>query len=197
MYCFLGKLSFSNLCFSSVTVHKLLQNIQSQDTSITYAGCLAQIYFSSLFGGLEVFFLVIRAYDCDVAICLTLNYIMSPKFCVCLGLLSWVFTIYNSMLNSLLLARLSFCKNNVICHFFYDISALLNLACSDIYINKLVIFILGGPIMVIPFLLIVVSYVHIIFSIQKVSSTQAIHKVFSTCGSHLSNGMIIGLYIWP
>ncbi|GAB1296430.1 Olfactory receptor [Apodemus speciosus] len=204
MYFFLSNLSFSDLCFSSVTMPKLLQNMQTQDTSITYAGCLTQMYFSNLFGGLEIFFLVTMAYDRYVAICLPLHYttIMSPKLCVCLVLLSWVFTMLNALLNTLLLARLSFCEDRVIRHFFCDISALLNLACSDIYINELVIFFLGGPLMVIPFLLIVVSYAHIVFSILKVSSTQAIHKVFSTCGSHLSvvslfYGTIIGLYLCP
>ncbi|XP_028640155.1 olfactory receptor 1468-like [Grammomys surdaster] len=202
MYLFLSNLSFSDLCFSSVTMPKLLQNMQSQDTSISYAGCLTQMYFSNLFGGLEIFLLVDMAYDRYVAICLPLHYtsIMSPKLCVSLLLLSWVITILYSMLHTILLARLSFCEDNVIHHFFCDISALLNLACSDIHINELLIFFLGGPLIVIPFLLIVVSYVQIVTSILKVSSTRAIHKVFSTCGSHLSvvslfYGTIIGLYL--
>ncbi|XP_052052203.1 olfactory receptor 1468-like [Apodemus sylvaticus] len=204
MYFFLSNLSFSDLCFSSVTMPKLLLNMQNQDTSITYAGCLTQMYFFDLFADLEVFLLVVMAYDRYVAICLPLHYtsIMSPRLCVCLVLLSWVFSMLNSTLYTLLLARLSFCKDNVVRHFFCDISALLKLACSDIYINELMIFILGGPFVVIPFLLIVVSYVRIVFSILKVSSTRVIHKVFSTCGSHLSvvslfYGTIIGLYLCP
>ncbi|XP_052052149.1 olfactory receptor 1468-like [Apodemus sylvaticus] len=204
MYFFLSNLSFSDLCFSSVTMPKLLLNMQNQDTSITYAGCLTQMYFFDLFADLEVFLLVVMAYDRYVAICLPLHYtsIMSPRLCVCLVLLSWVFSMLNSTLYTLLLARLSFCKDNVVRHFFCDISALLKLACSDIYINELMIFILGGPLVVIPFLLIVVSYVRIVFSILKVSSTRVIHKVFSTCGSHLSvvslfYGTIIGLYLCP
>ncbi|XP_021045139.1 olfactory receptor 1468-like [Mus pahari] len=204
MYLFLSNLSFCDFCFSSVTMPKLLQNMQSQDTSITYAGCLTQMYFSNLFGGLEIFLLVIMAYDRYAAICLPLHYssIMSLKLCVCLVLMSWVISVLNSMLHTLLLAKLSFCEDNVIPHFFCDISALLKLACSDIHINELMIFFLGGPIMVIPFLLIVVSYIKIVFSIVKVSSTRAIHKVFSTCGSHLSvvslyYGTVIGLYLCP
>ncbi|XP_021044988.1 olfactory receptor 1468-like [Mus pahari] len=204
MYLFLSNLSFTDLCFSSVTVPKLLQNMQSQDISITYVGCLTQMFFLMVFGDMESFLLVVMAYDRYVAICFPLHYTstMSPKFCVCLVLLSWVFTILYSMLHTLLLARLSFCEDNVIPHFFCDISALLKLACSDIFINELMIFILGGLVIAIPFLLIVVSYVQIVSSILKVSSTQGIHKVFSTCGSHLSvvslfYGTIIGLYLCP
>ena len=87
-------------------------------------------------------------------------------------------------------------------HFFCDLSALLKLACSDIHINELVILIIGGLVVILPFLLITVSYARIISSILKVPSTQGIHKVFSTCGSHLSvvslfYGTIIGLYLCP
>ncbi|XP_075798488.1 olfactory receptor 1468-like [Microtus pennsylvanicus] len=204
MYLFLSNLSFSDLCLSSVTMPKLLQNMQNNDLSIPYAGCLTQMYFLIVFGGMETFLLVVMAYDRYVAICFPLHYtsIMSPTLCVCLVVLCWVLTMLYAMLHTLLLARLSFCEDNVIPQFFCDLSALLKLACSDIYINELMIFILGGLFSVIPFLLIVVSYVKIVCSILKVSSARVIHKVFSTCGSHLSvvslfYGTLIGLYIFP
>uniref|UniRef100_A0A8C6HUD3 Olfactory receptor 396, pseudogene 1 n=1 Tax=Mus spicilegus TaxID=10103 RepID=A0A8C6HUD3_MUSSI len=190
--------------FSSVTMPKLLQNMQSQVPSIPYAGCLTQMYFFLFFGDLESFLLVAMAYDRYVAICFPLHYtsIMSPRLCVSLVLLSWLLTMSHSMLHTLLLTRLSFCENNVIPHFFCDLSALLKLACSDIHINELVILIIGGLVVILPFLLITVSYARIISSILKVPSTQGIHKVFSTCGSHLSvvslfYGTIIGLYLCP
>ncbi|XP_052051566.1 olfactory receptor 1468-like [Apodemus sylvaticus] len=204
MYLFLSNLSFSDLCFSSVTMPKMLLNMQSRDTSITYAGCLTQVYFSLFFAALEDFILVAMAYDRYVAICFPLHYasIMSPKLCVSLVLLSWVLTTLYAMLQTLLLVSLSFCENNVIPHFFCDLSALLKLACSDIHINELVILIIGGLVVILPFLLIIVSYARIISSILKVPSTRGIHKVFSTCGSHLSvvslfYGTIIGLYLCP
>nr|XP_048294221.1 olfactory receptor 1468-like [Myodes glareolus] len=204
MYFFLSNLSFSDFCFASVTMPKLLQNMQSQDPFISYAGCLTQMYFFIFFGNMENFLLVVMAYDRYVAICSPLHYTstMSPKLCVCMVVLSWVLNMLNSMLHTLLLSRLSFCKDNVIQHFFCDTSALLKLACSDIFINELVIFILAGPIILIPFSLIIVSYVQIVCSILKVSSARVIHKVFSTCGSHLSvvslfYGAIIGLYLCP
>nr|AAI38173.1 Olfactory receptor 20 [Mus musculus]AAI38174.1 Olfactory receptor 20 [Mus musculus]AAL60828.1 olfactory receptor MOR135-11 [Mus musculus] len=204
MYLFLSNLSFSDLCFSSVTMPKLLQNMQSQDSSITYAGCLTQMYFFLLFGDLESFLLVAMAYDRYVAICFPLHYmsIMSPSLCVSLVLLSWVLTTFHAMLHTLLMARLSFCEDNVIPHFFCDMSALLKLSCSDTHVNELVIFVTGGLILVIPFVLILVSYARIVSSILKVPSARGIRKAFSTCGSHLSvvslfYGTIIGLYLCP
>ncbi|XP_031207305.1 olfactory receptor 1496 [Mastomys coucha] len=204
MYLFLSNLSFSDLCFSSVTMPKLLQNMQSQDPSIPYGGCLAQTYFFMVFGDMESFLLVAMAYDRYVAICFPLHYIsiMSPKLCVGLMLLLWMLTISHAMMHTLLAARLSFCENNVVLNFFCDLFVLLKLACSDTYVNELMIFIMSSLLIIIPFFLIVMSYARIITSILKVPSTQGIYKVFSTCGSHLSvvslfYGTIIGLYLCP
>ncbi|XP_025843696.2 olfactory receptor-like protein DTMT [Vulpes vulpes] len=203
MYLFLSNLSFSDLCFSSVTMPKLLQNMQSQVPSIPYAGCLTQMYFFLFFGDLESFLLVAMAYDRYVAICFPLHYttIMSPKLCFSLLVLSWVLTMFHAVLHTLLMARLCFCANTIP-HFFCDMSALLKLACSDTQVNELVIFIMGGLILVIPFLLIITSYARIVSSILKVPSARGICKVFSTCGSHLSvvslfYGTVIGLYLCP
>ncbi|KAK7803254.1 hypothetical protein U0070_021828 [Myodes glareolus] len=204
MYLFLSNLSFTDLCFSSVTTPKLLQNMQSQIPSITFGGCLTQLYFYMFFGNMEIFLLVVMAYDRYVAICFPLHYtnIMSPKLCVCLLLPLWMLTTLHAMMHTLLMARLSFCENNVILHFLCDLSPLLNLACSDTSVNELMIFITGGSFIIVPFLLIVISYSKIVSSIFKISSTQGIYKVFSTCGSHLSvvslfYGTLFGLYLCP
>ncbi|XP_064126413.1 olfactory receptor-like protein DTMT [Loxodonta africana] len=204
MYFFLSNLSFCDLCFSSVTMPKLLQNMQSQVPSISYTGCLAQMYFFLFFGDLESFLLVAMAYDRYVAICFPLHYttIMSPQLCLSLVALSWVLTTFHAMLHTLLMARLCFCADNLIPHFFCDMSALLKLACSDTQVNELVIFITGGVILVVPFLLIIMSYARIISSILKAPSARGIRKAFSSCGSHLSvvslfYGTVIGLYLCP
>ncbi|XP_050018608.1 olfactory receptor 1500-like [Alexandromys fortis] len=204
MYLFLSNLSFSDLCFSSVTMSKLLQNMQRQIPSISFEGCLTQLYFYMFFGDMENFLLVVMAYDRYVAICSPLHYtsIMSPKLCACLLLPLWMLTTFHALFHTLLTARLSFCENNVILHFFCDLSALLKLACSDTSVNELMIFITGGLTIIMPFLIIVISYAKIVSSIFKISSTQGIYKVFSTCGSHLSvvslfYGTIFGLYLCP
>ncbi|XP_004594114.2 olfactory receptor 1-like [Ochotona princeps] len=204
MYLFLSNLSFSDLCFSSVTVPKLLQIMNSQVPSIPYEGCLTQMYFFLFFGDLGSFLLVAMAYDRYVAICFPLHYtsIMNPKLCLTLVALCLALTMFPSLLHTLLMARLSFCADSVIHHFFCDISALLKLACSDTSVNQLLVFVVGSIFVVIPFLLIIMSYAGIVSSILKVPSAQGIRKAFSTCGSHLSvvslfYGTIIGLYLVP
>ncbi|XP_036878713.2 olfactory receptor 1E5-like [Manis javanica] len=204
MYFFLSNLSFSDLCFSSVTMPTFLHNMQRQVPSIPYAACLTQMYFFLLFGDLANFLLVAMAYDRYVAICFPLHYtsIMSPRLCLSLVGLCWVLTTFHAMLHTLLMARVRFCGNNMIPHFFCDMSALLKLACSDTRVNELVIFTIGGLLLVMPFLLIILSYARIVSSILKVPSARGIHKAFFTCGSHVSvvslfYGTVIGLYLCP
>ncbi|XP_036742900.2 olfactory receptor-like protein DTMT [Manis pentadactyla] len=204
MYLLLSNLSFSDLCFSSVTMPTFLHNMQRQVPSIPYAACLTQMYFFLYFGDLESFLLVAMAYDRYVAICFPLHYtsIMSPRLCLSLVGLCWVLTTFHAMLHTLLMARVHFCENKVIPHFFCELSALLKLACSDTLVNELVLFITGGLVLVMPFLLIILSYARIVSSILKVPSARGIHKAFSTCGSHISvvslfYGTVIGVNLCP
>ncbi|XP_054548895.1 olfactory receptor 7C1-like [Talpa occidentalis] len=92
MYFFLANLSFADIGFTSTTVPKMLLNIQTQNKAITYAGCLSQMFFYMLFGGVDNFLLTAMAYDRFVAICHPLHYtvIMNPQFCGLLLLASWV-----------------------------------------------------------------------------------------------------------
>ena len=69
MYFFLASLSCADILFTSTTVPKALVNIQTQSRSISYAGCLVQLYFFLTFGDMDIFLLATMAYDRYVAIC--------------------------------------------------------------------------------------------------------------------------------
>ncbi|XP_027470936.1 olfactory receptor 1J1-like [Zalophus californianus] len=204
MYFFLSHLAFSDIVFSSVTVPKMLMNMHTKYKSIPYAGCISQTYFFILFADLDSFLITSMAYDRYVAVCHPLHYtiIMSQSICVTLVVGSWVIACACALLHTLLLARLSFCADHTIPHFFCDLAALLELSCSDTSLNQLVIFTAGLTAIMLPFLCIVVSYGHIGTTILQVPSTKGICKALSTCGSHLSvvtlyYGAIIGLYFLP
>ncbi|KFO19584.1 Olfactory receptor 7G1 [Fukomys damarensis] len=111
MYFFLSHLSLNDICLSTTTVPKMLVNIQTQDQSITYTGCLAQICLVLLFGAFESCLLAAMAYDRYVAICHPLRYtvIMSTRVCALLTLSSFFFSIMDRLLHSLMILRLSFC----------------------------------------------------------------------------------------
>ncbi|KAM9642849.1 LOW QUALITY PROTEIN: olfactory receptor 1J1-like [Trichechus inunguis] len=204
MYFFLSHLAFTDTTFSSVTVPKILMNVQTQHLSISYEGCISQTYFFILFADLDSFLITSMAYDRYVAICHPLHYttIMSQSLCKMLVAGSWVIACACALLHTLLLARLSFCADDTIPHFFCDLAAVLKLSCSDTSINELVTFTAGLTDIMLPFLCILVSYGHIGVTILRVPSTNGICKALSTCGSHLSlvtlfYGAIIGLYFLP
>ncbi|KAK1334199.1 LOW QUALITY PROTEIN: hypothetical protein QTO34_005199, partial [Cnephaeus nilssonii] len=128
-----------------------------------------------------------------VAICHPLHYIiiMREGLCVLLVAGSWILSCGQSLLQTLLLVRLSFCVDNTITHFFCDLAALLKLSCSDTSLNELVIFTAGGILFFLPFGVILGSYIRIGTIILRVPSTKRLYKAFSTCGSHLS---VVSLY---
>ncbi|XP_023407689.2 olfactory receptor 7A10-like [Loxodonta africana] len=202
MYFFLSNLSFADICFISSTIPKMLLNIQMQSEVITYEGCITQMYFFMLFGGLDNFLLTVMAYDWFVAICHPLHYmvIMNPKFCGLLLLTSWLLTILYSLLHGLMVLRLSFCTELEIPHFFCELNQVVQLACSDTFLNDLVMYFTTGLEGVIPLTGILFSYTKIVSSILRISSAGGKYKAFTTCGSHpsvvsLFYGTALGVYL--
>ncbi|XP_037680262.1 olfactory receptor 7A10-like [Choloepus didactylus] len=188
MYLFLSNLSFSDVCFISTTIPKMLVNLQTQRKIISYAGCLAQMYFFLLFAVLENFLLTVMAYDRFVAICHPLHYkvIMNPQLCVKLVMGSWTVSALHSLVHSLMMLQLSFCTHLEIPHFFCELNQMVHLACSDNFINNTVIYFATGLLGVCPLAGILFSYSKIVSSILAISSAQGKYKAFSTCASHLS-----------
>ncbi|KAM8802394.1 olfactory receptor 1J4-like [Rhynchonycteris naso] len=193
MYFFLSHLAFSDISLSSVTVPKMLTNMLTRQQSIPYVGCIAQVYCFILFVGLDNFLLAAMAYDRYVAICQPLRYtaIMRDGLCVLLMTVSWILSCGSALLHTLLFVRLSFCADNIISHFFCDLTAVLKLSCSDISLNELVIFTEGGTLLFLPLCIVLGSYVRIGTIILRVPSTERLFKAFSTCGSHL---LVVFLY---
>ncbi|XP_036621296.1 olfactory receptor 1S1-like [Trichosurus vulpecula] len=204
MYIFLANLSLADISCISTSVPKMLVNIQTKSQSISFGECVTQMYFSIVFVVIDNFLLGVMAYDRFVAICYPLNYVtvMRPRFCTLLMVTSWVLSNLVALTHTLLLVQLTFCDANTIPHFFCDLAPLINLSCSDTLINQLVMFILGSSVIAVPFGFIFFSYICIVFTILKVSSTEGKWKAFSTCGSHLSvvtlfYGTIVGVYFLP
>ncbi|XP_003801932.1 olfactory receptor 1F12 [Otolemur garnettii] len=204
MYFFLANLSLVDLCLPSATVPKMLLNIQTQTQTISYPGCLAQMYFCMMFANMDNFLLTVMAYDRYVAICHPLHYstMMTQRLCTSLVSVPWVIAILNPLLHTLMMARLHFCSDNIIHHFFCDINSLLPLSCSDTSLNQLMVLAVVGLIFVVPSVCILVSYSLIVSAVMKVPSAQGKLKAFSTCGSHLAlvilfYGAITGVYMSP
>ncbi|XP_070270125.1 olfactory receptor 7A10-like [Myotis yumanensis] len=202
MYFFLSNLSLVDICFTSTTVPKMLWNIQTQSKAITFKGCITQMHFFLLFAGLDDFLLAMMAYDRYVAICHPLHYmvIMNPWLSGLLVLVSWITSALQSLLESLIVLQLSFCTDLEIPHFFCELKEVVHLACSDIFLNNMVMYFVSVLLGVGPLAGILYSYSKIVASIRAIPSAQGKYKAFSTCASHLSvvslfYGTILGVYL--
>ncbi|XP_004434413.1 PREDICTED: olfactory receptor 7E24-like [Ceratotherium simum simum] len=202
MYFFLSNLSLADISFSTITVPKMLVNLQIHSKSITYAGCLTQMSLFSLFACLDSLLLAVMAYDRLVAICHPLHYpvIMNLHLCGLLVLVSFFISLLDSQLHYLIMSQLIFCADVKIPHFFCDPPELLKLACSDTLTSNMLIYFISAIFGGVPLTGILYSYTRIISSILKVSSSDGKYKTFSTCGSHLSvvclyYGTGLGVYL--
>ncbi|MEE6483391.1 hypothetical protein FKM82_013534 [Ascaphus truei] len=204
MYFFLSNLSLTDMCLTSVVTPRLLLNLLSQNKSISFTDCIAQVYFFISFAGVECFLLTTMAYDRFVAVCKPLHYvtIMNRKLCIQMVVVSWITNFVNSVLHTLLIARLSFCGPRLIQHFFCDLIPLFKLSCSDTSVNELVIFTEGSLVVALPFLVTLISYVYIICTIMKIRTAIGRKTAFSTCSAHLTAvllfyGTMIFVYFRP
>lgn len=188
MYFFLSNLSFTDICFTTVIVPNMLVNLLSEVKSISYVGCLVQMYFFMAFGNTDSYLLASMAIDRLVAICNPFHYdvVMNPRRCLLMLLASCTISHLHAMFRVLLMSRLSFCASHVIKHFFCDTQPVLKLSCSDISSSQTVIMTETLAVIVTPFLCILFSYLRIIVTVLRIPSVAGKWKAFSTCGSHLT-----------
>ncbi|KAM6474847.1 olfactory receptor 1F1-like [Liasis olivaceus] len=188
MYFFLSQLSLADIIFISTTVPKILINQMSQTQTITFNGCLTQMYFFLTSGNTDNFLLACMAYDRYVAVCHPLHYItvMNHKCCLFLVSGSWIISSLHSLLYTLLISRLSFCTSVEIPYLFCDVYPLLEFSCSDTRFIKILAQTEGVVDLLGPLAIIIISYALIFSTIIKIPSTAGKCKAISTCGSHLT-----------
>ncbi|XP_027810817.1 olfactory receptor 2Y1-like [Marmota flaviventris] len=186
MYFFLSHLSFLDLCFTTSTVPQLLINLQGLDRTISYGGCVAQLFIYLALGSTECVLLVVMAIDRYAAVCRPLHYttIMHPLLCQALAITSWVGGFMNSLIQTGLMMAIPLCGHQLN-HFFCEMPVFLKLACEDTGGTEAKMFVARVIILVVPAALILVSYVYIAKAILKVKSMAGRRKAFGTCGSHL------------
>ncbi|XP_010838215.1 PREDICTED: olfactory receptor 12-like [Bison bison bison] len=204
MYFFLKNLSFLDLCYSSVIAPKALVNFLSSSKVITFAGCATQLFFFSLMCTSQGFLLAVMAYDRFVAIGSPLRYpiTMCPSVCARLVLGCYCGGCLNSILQTSFTFSLPFCSSNHVDHFFCDVPPLLRVACGNTALNELLLFGICGVIIVGVTIVVFISYGYIIVTILRMHSAAGRHKIFSTCGSHMTavavlTGTVFVMYAQP
>ncbi|XP_036620649.1 olfactory receptor 10AG1-like [Trichosurus vulpecula] len=192
MYFFLGNFSFLEICYTSVTLPRMLTNLWTQNRAISLMACAMQLSFFLILGVTESFLLVVMAYDRYVAICKPLYYplVMNHKVCVQLVVVSWIVGIPGQVVQTYKVISLPFCFNELN-HVFCDVSPLLELACGDTSVQEFSVYAFAVLLGMLPFLTIIGFYFKIITTILKLPLVIGRRKAFSTCSSHL---IVVGLF---
>ncbi|XP_004460018.2 olfactory receptor 12D2-like [Dasypus novemcinctus] len=197
MYFFLGNLSCLDICYSTVTLPKMLKNIVSSHKAISFLGCMSQLHFFHSLGSTEALLLAVMALDRSVAICKPLHYtiIMNHHLCIQMTSTVWVIGFFYALLHSIMTSHLNFCGSNHIHHFFCDVKPLLELACGNIDLNQWLINTITGTIAIGSFSLTLLSYFSILtYLFFKTHSCRMLQKALSTCASHF---MVVSLFFFP
>ncbi|XP_006994285.1 olfactory receptor 5B12-like [Peromyscus maniculatus bairdii] len=204
MYLFLSHLSLVDFGYSSAVTPKVMAGLLSTDKLISHNACGTQFFFFVGFITTESFLLAAMAYDRYAAVCKPLHYTttMTTNTCACLTISSYVCGFLNSSIHTGNIFRLSFCKSNVIDHFFCDAPPLLALSCSDTSVSEMVIFFVVGFNALFSIVVILISYLFIVITILRMHSSEGRQKAFSTCASHLTAvsifyGTVIFMYLQP
>ncbi|XP_004473804.3 olfactory receptor 13A1-like [Dasypus novemcinctus] len=187
MYFFLFNLAIMDIICTSTVLPKVLVGLALKENTISFQGCMTQLFFIVWTVSSELLLLAVMAYDRYVAICRPLHYrtLMRPWVCGALAIAVWVICVLNSSINTGLMAQLYFCGSNVITHFFCEIPSLLLLSCSPTHVNSIMTILADAFYGFINFALTLVSYGCIISSILHIRSSEGKRRAFSTCSSHL------------
>uniref|UniRef100_A0A8C4WTA0 Olfactory receptor n=1 Tax=Gopherus evgoodei TaxID=1825980 RepID=A0A8C4WTA0_9SAUR len=196
MYFFLMNMSILDLDLGSISVivPKSMANSFMNIMSISYAGCVAQIFFLLFLLGADFSLLTIMAYDRYVAICQPLNYeaLMNCRACVKMAAGAWISGILFSVLHTGNTFALTFCRGNMVDQFFCEIPQLLKLTCSDSYLSEIGVLAFTVCLVLGCFVFIILSYVQIFKSVLRIPSEQGQHKALSTCLPHLT---VVSLFV--
>ncbi|XP_071972544.1 olfactory receptor 10C1-like [Engystomops pustulosus] len=192
MYYFIRVFVILEMLFVSIIVPKLLDILITGRNTISFFACFLQLYCANSAGIVECYLLTVMAFDRYLAITSPLQYfVIMSQWCVKLATFPWVLGLVAAFITTIFTAFLKFCGPNVIDHFFCDLAPLQNLSCSDPYISNLVTSLTTIFVVLLPFLIIIGFYAHIIITVLKIKGIEGKRKAFSTCSSHL---IVSGLY---
>ena len=204
MYFFLSNLSFVDFCCPTAATPKVMAELLMGDHVISYNACAAQMFFFVALATVDNFLLASMAYDRYAAVCKPLHYTatMTPSVCAGLAAGSYIYSFLNASVHIRDTFSLSFCRSNLVHHFFCDVPAGMTLSCSEKHISEMILVLVSSFNVLFALFVILISYLFILRTILKVHSQEGYQKALSTCASHLTTvsifyGTVIVMYIQP
>lgn len=204
MYFFLSHFAFVDFCYTSSVTPNTIINFLREVKSITFYACATQVCCFITFAVCEMYLLSVMACDMYVAIWNPLLYavLMPRKLCLQVIASTYIYGFTVGLAEAVATFHLSFCGSNVVNHFYCDDVPLVALACSDTRVKELMLLIISAFNILCSLVVVVTSYIFIIFAILRIHSAEGRKKAFSTCASHLTSitifyGTIIFMYLQP
>ncbi|XP_007538642.2 olfactory receptor 2B6-like [Erinaceus europaeus] len=204
MYFFLTNLSFLDMCYTTSVVPQMMFNLGSSRKTISYTGCVIQLYSFHTMGGAECLLLALMSFDRYVAICKPLHYtlIMNGRLCILLASIVWLTGITYAVSEATATLQLPLCGLNTLDHILCEIPVLIQNACGEKSANELALSVVCIFIVIVPLCLILASYALIGHAVFKIKSSEGRKKAFGTCSSHLLVvflffGPVISMYLQP
>ncbi|XP_075346255.1 olfactory receptor 14J1-like [Mycteria americana] len=194
MYFFLFNLSLIDLGSISTTFPKAMANALWDTRTISYAGCVVQVFLFTLLIVAECCLLTVMAYDRCIAICKPLHYgtLLGSRACVHMAAAAWGSGFLNSLLHTANTFSIPLCQGNALDQFFCEIPQILKLSCSHSYLREVGLIVVSACLVLGCFIFIMLSYVEIFRAVLRIPSEQGRHKAFSTCLPHLA---VVSLFI--
>ncbi|XP_037691056.1 olfactory receptor 4K15-like [Choloepus didactylus] len=203
MYIMLSNLSILDVFLATYATPKMIHDFLHAPKTISFEGCMAQVFLLHVFAGGEMVLLVVMAYDRYVAICKPLHYATIMNFCKCTGLVvgSWVIGIMHSLSQLAFTLNLPFCGPNIVGSYYCDLTLVIKLACTDTYVPEVLMLLDSGLMGVTSFLLLLISYTVILVTVRHHSSAD-LTKAHRTLVAHITVvtlffGPCIFIYAWP
>lgn len=203
MHFLLSNLSFTDVCLSTFATPKMIVDFLVEHKTVSFEGCMAQIFFLHTLAGGEMVLLVAMAYDRYMAECRPLHYatIMNVRKCISLMVGSWLTGVLHSVSQLVFTVHLPFCGPNRMHSFFCYLPLVIKLACTDTFTLEVLMLSDSSLMAMCSFVLLLVSYTVILVTVRQRSSV-GMAKARASLTAHIAVvtlffGLCFFIYAWP
>ncbi|XP_033864178.2 olfactory receptor 10G4-like [Acipenser ruthenus] len=196
MYIIICNLALSDIIYSTVISPKLIQSYLLDLNAIQFHVCFIQMYFFHFAGSVDSFMMLVMALDRYVSICFPLRYpaLITNKNAQILCIVAWMLGAISPLPPVSFAAILPYCGPNKINHLYCEHRLVARLACTDTTFNMFLAFIIACLVLIVPFSIILLSYLKIIITVLKIATPEGRKKAFYTCSTQL---IVISIFFIP